>query len=163
MPRNLVVSGIKFSPTWLTIKPANWGAAFGLGVRVKWPTVQDAFREWAQHPGNLRLGHTFHSEVSHELAVFQMVCQHGYGPMAQPGIRYAALRSCLQQLAEVATAKCGSVHMPRIGTGEAGGSWGLIQQLIDEALCAKGISVTIYTLPGSKPASSGAGQTQLFG
>jgi hypothetical protein len=40
--------------------------------------------------------------------------------------------------------------MPRIGTGEAGGSWALVCALIDEVLCAAGLSVTIYELPKNR-------------
>jgi hypothetical protein len=40
--------------------------------------------------------------------------------------------------------------MPKIGAGEAGGSWGLISNLIAEELCTKGIRVTVYELPGQK-------------
>lgn len=144
-------------------KTPNWGAAFGLAVRTKWPQVQAAFREWAEASGSLRLGETFHSEISPALTVFQMVCQRGYGPATKPGLRYTALRSCLQQLADYALATHSSIHMPRIGSGEAGGSWGLIQQLIDETLCARGLNVTVYTLPGSRTLSGNAGQRQLFG
>jgi hypothetical protein len=40
--------------------------------------------------------------------------------------------------------------MPRIGTGEAGGSWHLISNLIVEELCSEGIPVKVYDLP-NKP------------
>jgi hypothetical protein len=42
--------------------------------------------------------------------------------------------------------------MPRIGAGEAGGSWPLIEALIDEVLCAAGLSVTVYDLPNRRKA-----------
>lgn len=144
-------------------KTPNWGAAFGLAIRNKWPQVQDAFREWVRHSGNLRLGETFHSEVDPTLTVFQMICQRGYGPSVKPGLRYGALRSCLQDLAEYALTTKSTIHMPRIGSGEAGGSWGLIQQLIDESLCARGLKVTVYTLPGSTTNPTIAMQESLFG
>jgi hypothetical protein len=50
--------------------------------------------------------------------------------------------------------------MPRIGTGEAAGSWGLIVNLISEELCAKGVAVTVYDLPGKENARQN--QTGLF-
>jgi hypothetical protein len=144
-------------------KTPNWGAAFGLEVRKKWPQVQETFREWAHQSGSLRLGETFHSEVSPTLTVFQMICQRGYGPSMRPGLRYAALRSCLMQLADYALATHASIHMPRIGSGEAGGSWELIQQLIDESLSARGLKVTIYTLPASRTSLTNTMQRTLFG
>jgi hypothetical protein len=155
--------GFKILAHVVNDKTPNWGAGFGLAVRIKWPHVQNAFQEWVRHSGNLRLGETFCSEVSPTLIVFQMICQRGYGPSVKPGLRYAALRSCLSQLADTALAEKASIHMPRIGSGEAGGSWELIRQLIDESLCARGLKVTIYTLPDSRITSSKAMQGSLFG
>jgi hypothetical protein len=40
-----------------------------------------------------------------------------------------------------------SVHMPRIGSGQAGGNWDIIEELVDHHLCAQGIRVTVYDLP----------------
>ena len=92
-----------------------------MAIRNKWPQVQGAFRDWVQHSGNLRLGETFYSEVDPTLTIFQMICQRGYGPSLKPGLRYGALRSCLQNLAEYALTTKSTIHMPRIGSGEAGG------------------------------------------
>ena len=41
-----------------------------------------------------------------------------------------------------------TVHMPRIGCGEAGGDWNIVSEMIDEALCRESIPVTVYDLPG---------------
>ncbi len=81
-----------------------------------------------------------------------MICQHGYGPSPTPRLRYAALKSCLEQLAVFARGESATIHMPRIGAGFGGGSWALIQQLIDEILCGQGLTVTVYELPGTPPA-----------
>ncbi|MCI0747254.1 MAG: ImmA/IrrE family metallo-endopeptidase [Verrucomicrobia subdivision 3 bacterium] len=128
----------------------NWGAGFGRVVQQKWPVVQQAFRESWFSATRKRLGDTFFSELERGLTICQMVCQHGYGVSERPRIRYAALRDCLLSLRDKALAENASVHMPRVGTGEAGGSWPLISALIDEVLCAAGLSVTIYDLPGSR-------------
>ena len=45
--------------------------------------------------------------------------------------------------------------MPRIGTGQAGGDWAIIHEMIDEALVRQGVDVTVYTLPGT-PLTMGA-------
>lgn len=39
-----------------------------------------------------------------------------------------------------------SVHMPRIGCGLAGGSWGKVEPIIQEELCDKGVQVFVYDL-----------------
>lgn len=143
-------------------KAALWGAGFGLAVRKKWPHVQTAFRDWAASGrDNLRLGNVFKSAVDQHITAFQMICQHGYGPSPKPRIRYSALRSCLEQLAQFAAEESATVHMPRVGAGQAGGAWGLIGQLIDETLCARGLRVTVYDLPEAAD-QSGPRQVSLF-
>ncbi|MCW5550885.1 MAG: ImmA/IrrE family metallo-endopeptidase [Verrucomicrobiae bacterium] len=143
-------------------KTALWGAGFGLAVRKKWPQVQTTFQNWAAaERDNLRLGKVFMSAVDQQTTAFQMICQHGYGPSPKPRIRYSALRSCLEQLAQFAVEQRASVHMPRIGSGYAGGAWGLIGQLIDETLCARGLRVTVYDLPES-PGQFNPKQSSLF-
>ena len=79
-----------------------------------------------------------------------MVAQHGYGPSVTPRIRYAALHQCLQALAVVASERNASVHMPRIGTGHAGGTWDVIRDMIAEALAGKCQGITVYSVPGAQ-------------
>ncbi len=132
-------------------KTPNWGRGFALAVAKKWPTVQTDFREWVSlDKDNLSLGESHLSEASEEVNVFHMIAQHGYGPSAKPRIRYSALKECLSDLAVAASNHHASVHMPRIGTGYAMGNWGVIKELIEEALVRKGFSVTIYDLPGQE-------------
>jgi len=100
--------------------------------------------------------------IDEKTTIFQMICQHGYGPSPTPRLRYAALKTCLEQLANFAHETGSAIHMPRIGAGQAGGSWGLVQQLIDEFLCARGLQVTIYDLPQSATAVSPQKQAGLF-
>jgi hypothetical protein len=76
-----------------------------------------------------------------------MIAQHGYGPSTRPRLRYSALQSCLEQLAELAKQKHGSVHMPRIGIGNAGGSWPIVAELVEDALVSQGVDVTVYARP----------------
>jgi hypothetical protein len=78
-----------------------------------------------------------------------MVCQHGYGPSPKPRIRYAHLKNCLEQLATFVIQKQASVHIPRIGCGQAGGSWEIVRELVDEALCRQGVRVTVYDPPNA--------------
>jgi len=78
-----------------------------------------------------------------------MICQKGYGTAVKPRIRYAALRQCLATVATFATEQHASAHMPRIGCGLAGGRWDVVRELVTAALCANGIPVTVYDLPGA--------------
>ena len=141
-------------------KTPNWGAAFGRTVREAWPIAQEEFQRWVRdEPKVLKLGNIFHTQINPTLSIFQLICQRGYGPSEIPRIRYLALKQCLQELTSFALDQKASIHMPRIGAGEAGGSWALISQLIDETLCVAGLHVTVYDLPGTKVAKR---QQDLF-
>jgi O-acetyl-ADP-ribose deacetylase (regulator of RNase III) len=140
-----------------------WGGGFALVIRKKWPAVQESFRSWAETGKNLQLGNVHVAFPDSATAVFNMVCQHGYGPSPKPRIRYAHLRNCLDQLASFALQKQASIHIPRIGCGQAGGSWEIVRELIDYTLCRQGVRVTVYDPPnteirlGSQPALNFAG------
>ena len=123
-------------------KTPNWGAGFGLAVRQAWPPVQDEFRSWTlKDPSRLKLGNIFLTGISDELFIAPMICQHGYGPSEKPRIRYVALKECLQKVMAKAVELGARVHMPRIGSGYGGGSWTLIEQIIDESLCRYGVAL----------------------
>ena len=103
-------------------KTPNWGAGFARQVRKKWQFVQDDFIRWAnEEKGNLALGNIHLTGVSKDLSIVHMVAQRGYGDSLKPRIRYVALRRCLEQLAELALAQGATLHMPRIGSGQARG------------------------------------------
>jgi hypothetical protein len=106
----------------------------------------------------LVLGNVHFSSVREDVDVASIVAQHGYGPSAQPRVRYNALREGLSRVAAVARQKGATVHMPRIGTGQAGGSWDVVEELIRLTLSAEDLRVTVYQLPGSRLRSSAAQQ-----
>jgi O-acetyl-ADP-ribose deacetylase (regulator of RNase III) len=135
----------------------NWGAGFGKALQTKWPQAQKAFKEAFEQARGSKLGMTFLSRVEDRVSAFQMVAQRGYGASPQTRLRYGALRDCLRQLCDAAVQRNASVHMPKIGAGEAGGSWGLISNLIAEELCTRGIRVTVYELPGQKRSANPQG------
>ncbi len=128
-------------------KARTWGGkGFAVAVRSKWPSVHDDFRGWAR--SGLRLGDIRLAPAGESLSVASMVAQSGYGPSKHPRIRYAALRRALASLTQTALGTNATVHMPRIGTGEAGGSWLIVEELIREECSLRGVSVTVYDLPG---------------
>jgi O-acetyl-ADP-ribose deacetylase (regulator of RNase III) len=125
-----------------------WGAGFGRAVRKKWPKVQDEFAKWAVgHHGDFHLGNIHLSRVDDSLFVAHLVAQHGVGPSKTPRVRYGAIDKCLRKLADFALAQNATVHMPRIGTGEAGGSWEIVGEIVEDTLCQRQIEVTVYDLP----------------
>ncbi len=129
-------------------KTPRWGAGFGRAVKAAYPRVQRDFVHWAENnKEKFCLGSTHSVKVTDNISFFQMICQKGYGPSLSPRIRYEMLRLCLHKLAEDAVAENASVHMPRIACGEAGGTWPVVSEIIDNCLCRKGIDVTVYDLP----------------
>jgi hypothetical protein len=129
-------------------KAPTWGAGFALAVRKKWPHVQEDFRAWAgAGRSRLSLGNSHLSRVDGNVSVFSMVAQHGYGLSSKPRIRYSALVAGLEELANVSREMCASVHMPKIGCGEAGGEWRIIEELITESLSRQGLQTAVYELP----------------
>jgi O-acetyl-ADP-ribose deacetylase (regulator of RNase III) len=83
--------------------------------------------------------------------VASLVAQRGYGPSASPRIRYGALKEALEQLAKAAVEARATVHMPRIGCGQAGGSWDVVEELLTMTLGAARVPVSVYDRPGVEP------------
>jgi Zn-dependent peptidase ImmA (M78 family)/O-acetyl-ADP-ribose deacetylase (regulator of RNase III) len=126
-----------------------WGGGFSLALREIWPVAQRAFRAWAeQERRNLRLGNSHVAQVDEGLAVVSMIAQRGFGPSPKPRIRYVALKACLDALGQVAAERGATVHMPKIGSGQAGGSWNIVRELVEESVCGRGVKVVVYELPG---------------
>ena len=125
-----------------------WGKGFGKVISKEWPKLQTSFVKWALKPGNLELGKSHSFRISEDLSIFSMVAQHGFANSAHPKIRYKHLAGCLESLAIEAKKNSAPVHMPRIGTGFAGGDWKIISELIYEHLVREGITVTVYDLSG---------------
>jgi O-acetyl-ADP-ribose deacetylase (regulator of RNase III) len=127
----------------------NWGGEFARALRERYPAAQGDFRAWANEDrGRLRLGAAFVSEVEDDLYVATIVAQHGYGSSTRPRIRYAAVREALATVARFASESDASVHMPRIGAGQAGGRWEVVREIVEETLTRNGIPVTVYVPPG---------------
>lgn len=155
------------SPTRMIVQVVNdkglsWGPGFSQAVRKKWPHAQRDFTHWAEaHRSHLKLGAVRLSRLEDGLFLVNLVAQHGYGESPKPRIRYSALEQCLNTTAQLANEYQSSVHMPRIGSGQAGGRWPIIEEIIRQTLCSRGIEVTVYDLPNSSPRKEPQGH--LFG
>jgi Zn-dependent peptidase ImmA (M78 family)/O-acetyl-ADP-ribose deacetylase (regulator of RNase III) len=142
--------GLKIIAHVVNDKTPAWGAGFGRNLSTKWPETKKEFSHSFRSISGSKLGKTSTARVTDDILTFQMICQHGYGHSSQPRLKYGALQRCLEILKDTAKQMNASVHMPMIGTGEAGGSWGIVSNLIAEELCSKGVSVTVYQLPGTQ-------------
>jgi O-acetyl-ADP-ribose deacetylase (regulator of RNase III) len=124
-----------------------WGKGFVLAVSRRWPEPERDYRRWHREraSNDFGLGAVQVVQVRPDTWVANMIGQHGMRRgSAGPPIRYDAVERCLATLAEHATEVEASVHMPRIGCGLAGGTWTRIGPLVEAALCARDIPVTVY-------------------
>lgn len=129
-----------------------WGKGFVVPLGVHYPRAKHFYKHWARAGGDtFQLGRVQLVEVGAHLYVANMVAQHGYRATKKDGIplRYEALKECLATVAAHAARLGASVHMPRIGSGLAGGQWSKIEPLI-RAYLADGVRVVVYTLPEKK-------------
>jgi O-acetyl-ADP-ribose deacetylase (regulator of RNase III) len=134
-------------------KALTWGAGFAKNLRRKWPESQTRFTQWVEERrSEFRLGAVHLTEIEPSLYLASLVAQHGYGPSPKPRIRYRALTEALEKVSKFALERNASVHMPRIGSGQSGGRWEIVSEIVDEVLCQQGIAVTVYDLPGVEPA-----------
>lgn len=128
-------------------KSLTWGGGFAKKAAIKLPEAQVDFRRWGHKPGNQRLGMVHLFGTTEHLQIASMVAQQGFGRSDTPRIRYPALQQCLGVVCAAAQAARASVHMPRIGCGQAGGKWEVVGELVERELVSKGVSVTVYDLP----------------
>jgi O-acetyl-ADP-ribose deacetylase (regulator of RNase III) len=127
----------------------NWGGAgFAMAIKRRWHIAPSAFKSDVESGAfGLKLGDVHLAPVDGNTQVASLVAQRGYGPSPRPRIRYSALLKALRTLAEIARSSKASVHMPRIGVGQAGGAWEVVAELITQTLGAAGVPVVVYDLP----------------
>lgn len=124
------------------------GSGVARALFEKWYKVRSDYLEWAKEE-DFKLGNIQFVKVEKNIVVVNMVGQEGVGfdKRENPPIRYEAMRSCLQKLAEKALQYHASVNLPyKIGCDLAGGSWDIVEPMIIEELCAKDIEVIIYDI-----------------
>ena len=131
------------------------GVAAALAHR--YPSADTAFHSWAvADPTHLQLGavHSVSVTDAPHVTIASMVAQRGYGPSATPRLSYTALADALNLVAAIATELGAAVHIPRIGAGQAGGRWDLIEGAIERTLVRAALPVTVYTEPPDDPRSN---------
>jgi hypothetical protein len=125
-----------------------WGGGIARRTAQKYPKAEREFARWlVRQPMEERLGNVHFSSAMDGVTVASLVAQEGFGKSFLPRIRYGALQRCLKLVANYALTNGCSVHMPRIGTGAAGGTWEVVEEMIDEALVAASLRVTVYDFP----------------
>lgn len=144
-PRN---GGQKIICQLVNDKAVTWGGGVARKIAGRFPDAEAQFREQLVYlPRGERLGRTIFSQASDEITVASLIAQEGYGPSLFPRIRYTALKNCLEAVTQRAKENGATVHMPRIGTGSAGGDWGTIEEMLDDIMVRSGLFVTVYDPP----------------
>lgn len=141
----------------------SWGGSgFAIAVKRRWPEAQEAFTtQVSGERSTLKLGNIIETDLEPKLKLISLVAQHGYGPSPRPRIRYGALRESLLRVADIARAPAASVHMPRIGSGQAGGAWPVIEEIIRETLTREHIEVLVYDLSQGREKPKAQGDLPL--
>lgn len=134
-----------------------WGKGFVMAVSEKWPVAREAYIAWARghEPANMApvtqdpfcLGGNQNVLVADDIVVCSMCAQHGinsFGKTKKDRVDYAALELCCMRLATAAKPYGATIHLPRIGTGLAGGDWDRIEAILERTLAAAGLRVTVY-------------------
>lgn len=132
-----------------------WGAGFVLALSKAWPKAEEAYKAWSQEDkqvevtGDRKLGEVQFVLVGPKLWVANLIGQTGVGVAddGRPPIRYDAIREGLVKVNRFAKIHEATVHMPRMGSGLAGGNWTAIEQTVKAELVNKGVQVTVYDLP----------------
>ena len=124
-----------------------WGRGFVMAISARWPEPEADYREWHRSgsSGGFGLGALRLVQVEPDIWVANIIAQHGTRPKeGVPPIRYEHLETCLLAVANQAGEIRASIHMPRIGSGLAGGDPGKIQRIVEEALRSADVRGTIY-------------------
>ncbi len=133
-------------------KARTWGPGFAAAVKKRWPSAEKQFTEWVMsRDRDFRLGGVHVVSLRDDLILASLVAQHGYGPSDKPRLRYGALLESLRKVAEVAKQQSATIHMPRIGSGLAGGDWSIVEGILQETLGTAGLDLTVYDLPNQRP------------
>jgi hypothetical protein len=129
-------------------KARGWGGVgFARQLLDRFPEAAHEYAEWAKNGRPLGSKHL--SSATHDVYIASIVAQSGYGPpeSGKPRLRLTALRDGLEALAEDAARLHAEVHMPLIGTGQAGMTWPAIRDLVLQELSDRDVRVTVHLLP----------------
>lgn len=135
-----------------------WGGGVARKFGRKYPQAELQYTQRFIHlTADQRLGRALIIELDEGVSLASIVAQEGFGPSLFPRVRYRALQAGLREVVAHAKRIGASVHMPKIGTGSAGGDWGVIEEIIEDELVRAGLAVTVYDLPPKRE------QFELFG
>ena len=125
-----------------------WGGGIARQAAKLFPAAQKEFATWiADIDYRERLGEVHFSTALSHVVIASVVGQRGFGRSKEPRVEYRAIQAGLERVAAFALSNNASVHLPRIGTGAAGGDWNTIEAMIEEQFVESGLNVNVYTPP----------------
>lgn len=126
-----------------------WGAGVVVAISKRWKYPERLYRKWSKDGiidgVKFQLGEIQVVPVEDDIDVINMIGQNGISHIGNlPPIRYGAIYACLQKVGKIAKEQNAIVITPKFGAGLAGGSWHIIERIIQETLCSNDIDVVIY-------------------
>lgn len=123
-----------------------WGAGFVLALSRRWSNLKN---DYQTHYRAYSLGDIYVSKTSDKnIYVVDLFGQHGIRTVFNPTvIRYDAVEQGLKKLRyrlEKASLEDVSIHMPKIGSGLAGGNWQIIENIINKVFDGSNIPIYVY-------------------
>ena len=129
-------------------KATKWGGGIARKMARRFPEAEKCFSKAVIGlPRKERLGEVIFSPADDRTVIASLIAQEGFGQSLFPRIRYAALAECFKRVTRHASETTASIHMPKIGTGAAGGDWSTIEEMLDDVMVRADLSVTVYELP----------------
>ena len=130
-----------------------FGAGVAKAIADKWPEVKRDYLHWKGmnnrfHP--FSLGHIKLSKVSNlsqDITVAHLLAMNGVKAQWNPNpLDMEALKDCLESVMDVCDS-CGfDLHMPKIGSGLAGGNWDEIFEIIKGLDEIYNVNITVWEL-----------------
>jgi len=125
-----------------------WGKGFVMAITDEWGKVPgQLYRKWhkAGAKADFRLGRVQLLQLPGTLCLANIVGQSGIKTGSQgPPVRYEAISEGLDAVSCHAAKTGASIHMPRIGSGLAGGDWAKVQAIVQSMVEKYGVDVYVY-------------------
>jgi hypothetical protein len=126
------------------------GAGFVVPLMKEFPKIKECYIAASDSiPENRRLGAVyFHQDEYRDIIIANMFAQNGVGhnPELLHPLSYDALENCMLRVLKKAKESKSSIIAPKFGSALAGGSWPIIEAMINVFWVDEGIDVTIYSL-----------------
>jgi hypothetical protein len=129
-----------------------WGAGFVLALSKVWKRPENSYKRWYKSDTNFALGMCQAVKVEKDISVINMVAQDGFPSKEKPvAVDYQALETCLAKVNNWVNDRKKEnkkgyidIAMPRIGCGIGGGTWEVVESIINKTLTNQ--MVYVYSL-----------------